>query len=103
MSAPCPDEHTSALASCQHPLLPRARCQTQLRGCRWNQEEQEMRQVFETLMAGSRSRAPEAVGKAGGSRSSRALLRARSRAVVTPDERQAMETLARQELVNASS
>ena len=58
-----------------------------------------MRQVFETLMAGSRSRAPEAVGKAGGSRSSRALLRARSRAVVTPDERQAMETLARQELV----
>ena len=58
-----------------------------------------MRQVFETLMAGSRSRGPDAAGTGGGSRSSRALLRAKSRAVVTPDERQAMETLARQELV----
>lgn len=58
-----------------------------------------MRQVFETLMAGSRTRAPEAAGNSVGSRSSRALLRAKSRAVVTPDERQDMEALARRELV----
>jgi hypothetical protein len=59
-----------------------------------------MRQVFETLMAGSRTRVPEAAGGSSGSRSSRALLRAKSRAVVTPEERQDMEALARRELVS---
>ena len=60
---------------------------------RWEGEEQAKYKMFEALMAGP------GAGGGGGSRSSRKLLKAKARAVVTPDERGAMADLARQELV----
>lgn len=69
--------------------------------CRWEQEEQEMRQIFDALLVGPK-RGSGGGGDAGGgaSRSSRALLRAKERAVVTPEDRDAMADLARREMVS---
>lgn len=56
-----------------------------------------MKQMFEALMVGP----TRSSGGGGSSRSSRALLRAKARAVVTPDEREAMEDIVREELVSS--
>jgi len=65
---------------------------------RWEDEEQATYKMFEALMEGPQGGG----GTAGGSvsRSKRKLLRAKERASVSPEERDAMTDFARQELVS---